>query len=172
MMHLFLDMDGVLMDFNRAMREQGVVDNETHFIHKPRSEWTPSQVDLDRRVREVMEREDFWPNIPPMPDAHMLWNWCRPIGPRILTATPNVTDFRDRIADQKRQSIFKCFDPIFPAERIHVCLRAEKAQYAPGNVLVDDMPSNCTEWNAAGGMAILHKDAFTTIRVLREIFGE
>lgn len=167
---LYLDMDGVLADFNRNLREFGVVDNETHFIHKPRDQWTAPQVDLDRRVRGVMELEDFWPSIPPMPDAYELWDYCKQFNVHILTATPNVTEFRDRIAEQKRQWIQRTFGP-FPAEQIHVCLRAEKAQLAgPTHLLVDDMPSNCKEWNAAGGNAILHSTAKNTIQHLTELY--
>ena len=167
---LYLDMDGVLADFNQCLRDFGVVDNETHFIHKPRAEWTPSQVDLDARVRGVMELEDFWPSIPPMRDAYELWDYCKQFDVHILTATPNVTEWRDRIAQQKREWIQRTFGP-FPADKIHVCLRSEKAALAgPYNLLVDDMPQNCLDWNAAGGHAILHTSAADTIKMLREIY--
>lgn len=167
---LYLDMDGVIADFNQNLRDFGVVDNETHFIHKPRAEWTETQVDLDRRVRGVMELEDFWPSIPAMPGAFELWDYCKQFDLHILTATPNITEWRDRIADQKRQWIQSMFGP-FPGDKIHVCLRAEKAAFAgPTHLLVDDMPSNCTEWNAAGGMAILHSTAQNTIQHLKELY--
>lgn len=166
---LYLDMDGVIADFNRNLREFGVVDNETHFIHKPRSEWTQSQKDLDIRVRGVMELDDFWPSIPLCPGAHELWDYCKQFDLYILTATPNVTEFRDRIAQHKREWIWANLDPTFPAERILICLRSEKqAHSGPGHVLVDDMPSNCAEWNKSGGNAVLHTSAADTIRMLKD----
>lgn len=168
---LYLDMDGVIADFDQNLRDFGVVDNETHFIHKPRTEWTESQVALDLAVRGVMELEDFWPTIPPCPGAHELWDYCATsFELYILTATPNVTEFRERIAQQKRDWIQQHFGP-FPNERIIVCLRAEKAKHAgPTHLLVDDMPSNCAEWNAAGGHAILHSSAKSTIHHLMELY--
>jgi 5'(3')-deoxyribonucleotidase len=167
---LYLDMDGVIADFDRNLREFGVTDNETHFIHKPRTEWTASQVALDLAVRGVMELEDFWPTIPVAPGSYELWDYCKQFDLHILTATPNVTEFRDRIARQKREWIQKHFGP-FADENVHVCLRAEKAAFAaPTHLLVDDMPSNCKEWNAAGGLAIMHSTAQNTIQHLREIY--
>lgn len=166
---LYLDMDGVIADFNQNLRDFGVVDDEAHFIHKPHTEWTERQVSLDLAVRSVMELEDFWPSIPVMPGAYELWDYCKQFDLHILTATPNITEWRDRIAQQKREWIQGAFGP-FPAENIHVCLRAEKAALAaPTHLLVDDMPQNCLDWNAAGGHAILHASAVDTIKLLREV---
>lgn len=165
---LYLDMDGVIADFNQNLQDFGVIDNETHFIHKPREQWTESQKDLDRRVRGVMELEDFWPSIPPCPDAYELWDYVKQFDLYILTATPNVTEFRDRIAEQKRAWIQSTFGA-FPQERILICLRAEKqAHSAPGHLLIDDMTSNCTEWLKGGGNSIMHSTAKNTIQHIRE----
>ena len=39
-------------------------------------------------------------------------------------------------------------------------------------MLVDDTLGNCQEWEAAGGIAIHHKDAATTIKRLRALFPQ
>lgn len=171
-MRVYLDMDGVLADFNAHMAWFGVEDNETHFIHKPREQWTPSQIDLDRRVRLVMERADFWPTIPVMPGAKLLWDFCcQHFEVYVLTATPNITETRERIARQKREWIRRELGPM-PDERIVVCLRSEKKKYAKADaILVDDMPSNCDEWMKAGGAALLFKDAHDTIKHLTKLLG-
>ena len=105
-----------------------------------------------------------------MKDAQLLWDFCRSLDPHILTATPVNAHYRDRCAKDKLDSVHKHFDFRFPADRFHAVLRSEKKALAkPGAILVDDMPPNCEEWNAAGGTAILHKDALSTIKILREL---
>ena len=40
---------------------------------------------------------------------------------------------------------------------------------APGNILIDDLYSNITEWNRRGGTGILHRNSGETLVKLREI---
>ncbi len=178
---LYLDMDGVLMNYEGAIEAAGVprYKDGAHWITKPRETWPPEMIAADKAYVDCMMRHDFWSGIKPMDDAHMLWGFCRGFQnqPRILSAAPSdrpgETKFsliRERVAHDKRTSIWQHFDPTFPAEHIHICLRHEKATFAdPGAILVDDTPGNCAEWTAAGGTAILHTDAITTIRKLREL---
>lgn len=173
-MRLYLDMDGVLADFDRAMANLGVK-NENHFIHLPVDQWTPEQKDLDRRVREHMETAEFWRTMPVMQDAFRLWSACEKFSPYILTATPRETNIRTTIDYQKRCWIQAVFGP-YPDSRIIVCLRSEKKRYATGgfrydfgveqNVLIDDMAANCAEWRKTGGFAIEHTDAESSIAKL------
>jgi hypothetical protein len=176
---LYLDMDGVLMNYEGAIEAAGVVRyrDGAHWIAQPRDTWPPEMVQADKAYVTCMEGVGFWSGIKPMSDAVLLWNFCRPWQPHVLTAAPTdrpgETKFsliRDRIAQDKRVSIWQHFDPIFPAEAIHICLRHEKSKFShEGAVLVDDTPGNCAEWTARGGTAILHKDAITTIKILREL---
>src|ERR1044071_1557 len=95
-------MDGVIADFDEAIRRLGVKDNETAFIHLPKDQWTPAQLKLDAAVRECMERDEFWPNIPLMDGARALWEYAsKHFILYVLTATPRETAHRDRIAQQK-----------------------------------------------------------------------
>lgn len=178
-MTLYLDMDGVLMNYEAAIEAAGVVRyrDGAHWISRPRSEWPAEMIQADKDYVACMERPDFWTGIKPMGDAHQLWQFCRSWQPHILTAAPSdrpgETKFgliRDRIAQDKRTSIWQHFDSTFPGDGIHVCLRHEKAEFSrPGAILVDDTPGNCSEWNARGGTAILHTDALNTIKILREL---
>lgn len=178
-MTLYLDMDGVLMNYEAAIEAAGIKRYHAgaHWITKPRAEWPPEMIQADRDYVACMVRPDFWPSIPPMSDAHLLWTFCRSFAPHILTAAPTdrpgETQFASSYvttARHKMESIWRYFDPTFPGDAIHVCLRHEKANYArPGAVLVDDTPGNCAEWTAKGGTAVLHRDALTTIKILREL---
>ncbi len=185
-MTLYLDMDGVLMNYEGAIEAAGVprYKDGAHWISKPRDTWPAEMIAADKAYVDCMMRHDFWAGIKPMDDAHLLWSFCRPLQPRILSAAPTdrpgETKFsliRDRIADDKMRSIWQHFDPTFPGDAIHICLRHEKAtfagrgpEYGEQHILVDDTPGNCEEWTAGGGTAILHTDAITTIRKLRELF--
>lgn len=186
-MKLFLDMDGVLMDFEGAIQRHGVTrfPDGLHWIARPREEWPAEMIAAAKAYVGCMAKHNFWDSIAPMPDAHVLWQHCRTLDPHVLTAAPSdrpgdqtFANMRGLIARQKRESIWSHFDPTFPADNINVCLRHEKANFAyeghpQGNIrnlLVDDTPGNCQEWVKAGGIAILHTDAISTIRKLQEIY--
>jgi hypothetical protein len=40
----------------------------------------------------------------------------------------------------------------------------------PGDILIDDRSSNIEEWQAAGGIAIHHKNIDTTLQELSKLF--
>lgn len=181
-MSLFLDMDGVLMDFDAVIAAHGIINDGYYYV--PQSQWTPKQHLIHNSIIALLNKPEFWPSVGPMRDAHELWSWCAPMHPHILTAVLKEATDPAWVAECKRQSIVGNFDPRFPlADNFHVCLRHEKVAFAVdidplpyadqtprANVLVDDNPKNCEEWTAAGGFAILHKSAAESIRQLREYY--
>jgi hypothetical protein len=169
-MKLYLDMDGVLMDFNGHKSRYLPPWEKREYHHLPRSEWTAEEAARDAELHTVMKRREFWTTMQPMPDAHVLWSYCRPLRPKVLTATPTGAVYAACCANDKLKSIFTHFDSTFPVEDFHAVLRSEKRNHAmPGHILVDDMHANCVEWTEAGGLAILHTDAISTIRKLKEL---
>lgn len=168
---IYLDMDGVLMDFDRGQREHGLPVWQGRTYHTlPRDEWEPHEEARDKLVQGVMSRPNFWPSLVPMADAFLLWEHCAPWGHRVLTARPSSAEAALRVHGHKFDSIRTHFDGRFCPSRFICCLRSQKALYAKaGHVLVDDLPSNCQEWERAGGTAILHKDALSTIKILKEL---
>jgi 5'(3')-deoxyribonucleotidase len=152
-MKIYLDMDGVLADFDGAMLQHNII-NRHDFIHKPKLEWTEEEAKLDVAVETVMKQRGFWLGIPVMNKATSLVDLSTLLGETfILTARPNGEEF-EWVADEKRQWIREHF-PEFDDEHFICCLRSEKKDYAKGNILVDDMKRNCYEWEMAGGYAIL-----------------
>lgn len=169
---IYLDLDGVLADFDAAVARRGVK-NRTNFIHKPKSEWTDADKDLDEQVRVCMSTEGFWENIPVMSGAHDLWTYCLPYRPVILTAKPKDAEYGPRVAKEKRAWVHKVFGDIQDDQFI-CCLRSEKQNFIGHTdhrlqILVDDMEINCKEWVAAGGRAVVHTSAEDTIRKLDRI---
>lgn len=169
---LYLDMDGVLMDYDSHVA--GWLQplwNGRVYHNLPESEWTEEEATNDRRYKDAMADQTFWRTMKPMADAHLLWGFARTLEPRILTATPHGATYAARCATDKLHTIHQHFDPVFPAEHFHAVLRSDKRLLAKqGHILVDDMAPNCADWEAAGGTAILHKNALTTIRILQEVF--
>jgi hypothetical protein len=53
--------------------------------------------------------------------------------------------------------------------KIFVPGKSLKQQYAnPNSILIDDTPIVIEQWNAAGGIGILHTDAISTIKELKK----
>ena len=172
-MTLYLDMDGVLVDYEGGIGASGVVPyaHGKQYIHRPRDEWPPEMVAADAAYVGAMARNGFWFNLPPMHGARRLWRFADKHKHHVLTALPNrMPAHLERIGQEKRASIWNLFDASFPNERINMCLRHEKADYAhKGAVLVDDTPANCAEWAANGGTAVHHTSVDTTLRELEKL---
>ena len=169
---LYLDMDGVVADFNSGLRGRGVV-NDQDFIHLPKEQWTPSQIDLDRQVREVMDDMQFWAEIPPFPFVQHFYDSVLRLSPykvKFLTAAPNNFVKREQLSVVKRVWLWRHLK-VHPADVI-VCLRSEKQRFAKSNadVLVDDSRANCEEFAAAGGRSVFHESFLPTLQELRKIY--
>lgn len=174
MTKIYLDLDNVLVDFNKGL-EAFNLKNDTTFIHKPRSEWTALQIKLDREVVDCMNTEGFFLNLPPMPGYWDLWraagSW-----PFILTAAPKTCKDPERVGIEKKMWCDKYLGPL-PPNRFIYCEREEKKDYASTfrsryeqdqNILVDDMENNCKEWEDAGGLAIQYRNHTQAVSDLRK----
>jgi len=145
-MKLFLDLDGVLADF-----DQGVLALTGRL---------PDEQTTREMWREVARAPDFFAELAFTRDGRRLWEFCRPLAPTILTGLP-----RGGWADpQKRRWVARMLGPGVP---VITCMAREKARYAaPGHVLVDDRETAREPWEKAGGIFIRHRDAEHTIATL------
>jgi hypothetical protein len=149
-MKLFVDMDGVLADFDRH--------HEAHFGTRPCR--NSARVDW-KAVRGV---KDFFLGIPPMADLDALWARIERHAPIVLTGIPV---FVPEAADNKRAWVRS-----YLGENVDVrtCLAREKFLHAaPGDVLIDDWPKFRHLWIDAGGRWITHVSAADTDRALAEL---
>ena len=148
---IYLDMDGVLADFNTAAR---------HFLGANKAD----QAEADRagrwpesQWRKLVEVPNFYRHLPKMPQADELvalaYRFNRELGwdLRILTAIPTKNEVPDVFQDK-----FDWMAEHYPG--IRVCFGPysyDKQRHArPGDILVDDRTTNCNEWRTAGGLAV------------------
>jgi len=156
---LFLDLDGVIADFVKRYEElYGISpDNPTAKKH------------FHENFEHFIETEQF-STLEPMPDAVelLLYIDSLDIPKNILGST--AYDKVHEEASRQKNIWLKTMDIDYPP--ILVPGKRLKAQYAkPNYVLIDDTKSNIDEWNAKGGIGILHTSAKSTINQIRVILG-
>lgn len=144
---LFVDMDGVLADFDAHYEAMFGVRPDKH----------ADDVDWDL-VRSV---PDFYLNIPLMSDASLLWERVRRHEPTILTGVPRSVS---EAPHNKRSWVIRNLGSSVP---VICCPSRDKSMYAnPGDVLVDDWEKYKHLWVGVGGRWITHTSAIETIRQL------
>jgi len=159
---VFVDLDGVLADFGKAVKEKILPD----FIEGATDTNKQADRDMWKGISKYQKRGGrFWLELDPMPDAHQLWNYVQQFNPEILTAAGipyyNATP-------QKHEWVAR---HISPTVRVNVVEKSrEKAQFAqPGFILIDDKAKSIDPWIAAGGVGILHTSAAATIARMEEL---
>jgi 5'-nucleotidase len=155
-MRIYLDLDGVMADFDRHFVE--------HFGVEPQS------LDDANMWKKINSYPDFFANLPPMKDAlnlfgKLVWDWEYDI--IILTACPR-SNYRNA-AIQKRNWVRKHLST--EVQVIPMLGGVNKAlfMHQSGDILIDDMEKNCMSWEELGGKAIIHKNAADTIAELKEL---
>ncbi len=157
-------MDGVLTDFNGACEQ----------IELNMMTWY--RCDKDRFWKRVTDAGiSFWSDMPWLPGGRELYAHLStsnlPLS--ILSALP-FPERREALASARAGKIKwlrRELGEAYAKEAI-LCQRTEKAlQSGPTRVLIDDNFVNINEWEAAGGIGVLHKNTDRTIRNLSKIVG-
>lgn len=152
-MKLFVDLDGVLADFDRH--------HEDMFGHA--SDKGVDSVDWSR-VRSV---DRFFANIPPMGDMDALWSFILPYRPIILSGVPPEVP---RAADDKRLWVSRYLGSDV---EVRCCRSREKCLHAePGDILIDDWGKYRHLWISRGGVWVDHISASDSIRQLERLLDE
>jgi len=153
MAHLFLDLDGVLADFDAGARKiLGMSPAAFEARHDKREFW-----------RRLARAKDFYATLPLMPDAMELFEAVKHLEPTILTGLP----LGNWAAPQK----LKWAAEHFPGTRIITTMARDKYRHMTGmDVLVDDRADHRDKWENAGGTFILHKNARDSLKQLAAIY--
>jgi hypothetical protein len=150
-MHKFyLDMDGVLCNFDKKRIELGI-----------------TSYDFGPEGWEILDKiPHLFYHLEPMPDAFELWEYLKPLNPTILTAIPKKAQL-EHAASDKRLWIAKHLGGDVP---VITCYGEEKQNYADREaVLIDDFGRNIGQWIKRGGIGVLHTDTRTTLQILNEL---
>jgi predicted kinase/5'(3')-deoxyribonucleotidase len=134
---LFLDLDGVLADFDGFIeRELGIVNNREN-----------EAPDFWDRVRSYAGR--LYRDMEPLPHATELYQRLKPYRPVILTGVP----FSLPTAAQDKREWVKAH--IDPDVQVVTCKSRNKSKYMlPGDVLLDDWEKHKAAWTDKGGVWI------------------
>lgn len=166
---IFVDLDGVLADFQAGMEKaMSKVFGGTH-VHDEdeyeRSSKYRSKMWTGLRKYQDDHGGELWHELPLMPDAQQLWNYVKNYNTEILTATGNP---EYGAGDQKYRWVAKHIDPNVKVNLTRKA--AEKSQMAaPHHILIDDKMKAIKPWVDAGGIGVLHTSAANTIAQLKKL---
>lgn len=156
---IYLDMDGVIADFNKRYKELYGIE--------------PKEADTYKTFEKFFVRfiaDGHFATLEPMPQAFELIEYLKtlPVPTKILSSTSSESKHE---AIQKQKLIWLdthgiTFEPILvPGKRL-------KRQYAtPTSILIDDTDSNITQWREDGGIAIKHVDIPSTLFMLKTLIN-
>ena len=160
---IYFDMDGVLADFDRGVKE---------ICHQEPADQSVRDPERDNILwKAVKEAGHFYDMLEPLPGGiEMFMSMWEKYGERceILSGIPKprrgvVT------AEEDKRSWAKRYLP--EGLKVNIVQREEKKDYVkgPGYILIDDYAKNIKEWVAAGGIGIHHVSAEKTMKEIAEI---
>lgn len=153
---IYCDLDGVLVDLERGVREQLGMD-------KPMSRLQMMRSLAQMRRSGTVDLVAFFGALPWTKDGKDLWNFIEPYNPIILTGG---ADEANEIGAGKNLWCEKNLG-ISTNRIIH---ESQKDKYAgPGKILIDDYDRNSNAFTAAGGIGIIHTDSTNTLNQLKNI---
>jgi 5'(3')-deoxyribonucleotidase len=151
MTRLYLDLDGVMADF------------DAHF---------PAVFGLDHRSMaddalwlQINAHPSYFRDMPVCPGAIEFFREIEHLDPIVLTACPK-TNYA-HAATQKRAWVRKHLSATITILPVMGGRHKPLFMHAPGDVLIDDFERNTNAWAAAGGLPILHRNFGETRRLLR-----
>jgi 5'(3')-deoxyribonucleotidase len=144
---IFVDMDGVLADFfgewAKVMGKDSFRDIE----------------DPAAAISKIKDVEDFWLNLPVLPQARQLLMLIKRVKGKYKICTSPLAD-DPRSEPHKREWVKKNLAFFLPEE---VIVTHNKPQFATAkdgtpNILIDDYGVNIRNWEEAGGIGFKYKD--------------
>ena len=158
---IFLDMDGVLADFDSHVQE--LLGKSLHDFPTSQEGWDAMQP----------YKDTFFKSLKPMPDANDLFDGVRDaafaknMSIAVLTAIPKLGRM-----PQSRIHKHCWIDEYFPELScfFNIGPHAQHKQFhcIPGDILIDDNMMNIDQWNSVGGFGIYHTSAEDSLAKLRK----
>lgn len=169
---LFLDMDGVIADFDGALAARGHYALGDFYVRKDPKDWTPEELAHSNDTDKAMQDLSFWEAMKPFRGARPFYDALLRLWPGkvvILTALPNNA-IAAEIADIKKHWAWRHLG-VWHCDTITTQRHLKRSFAVGGGLLVDDLEKNCQEFRAAGGGALLHTDFTSTLAGIRSFIN-
>ena len=140
-MKVYVDMDGVLVDLFSEMAKKASY---------PVSHWKEMDQREITKVFSSIKGTTFFHDLPKYPQTNtLLQSIINIAGSFSILSSPLAGD-EEHCEKMKRQWV----QDNIPMDVEEVIITHDKAQYAKGNILIDDYHVNIAKWEAAGGFGI------------------
>lgn len=160
MRRIFIDMDGVLADFDGAFLS----------LFGKTCEECESKSEMWRLIHG---HDEFFYNLPKMAGARNLYEDAldlRDGGEVAILTSAGSSDFH-HVAQQKRRWIHKHIDDSVLVITVKDGLDKAAFVQNKGDILIDDWRKNCEAWEEAGGVAIKYENAEQAMADLTKLIG-
>lgn len=156
---VYVDMDGVIADFDSGFESI--------------TQLNPDQIQQDEMWAKIEAhgKAKFFSELPWMPGGKELWVFVSQnfLQVKILTALGKSDAVDKQTTTGKRDWLRKNIPNLKDSDIIMVANKHRKKQYAtPTDIMIDDTEVVIQEWTRKGGIGILHKTTFETIRILND----
>lgn len=157
MPHIFVDMDGVIADFDK---HYDTLFNDRRHIIETHPDKKFDYVEWEK----VANVSDFFGKIPPLPDYRVLWEYVTALCPNrtVLTGIPHAPVMQPQaaiVAEAKRKWVGRYLGT---SVEVITCLSKDKKLHIreSGDIIIDDWDKYRSEWVSAGGIWISHRSAY------------
>ena len=159
---VYLDMDGVLADFDQRFRDiSGMEPREFENKYGRKAFW--NLIDEEHKIK-------FWVGIKPMDGASVLVNAVKDYNYELLTSpSSKKQSYLGKILWVRNHT-----GDVFPSKpRINFKRAKEKHEVKPQlsqtDILIDDREDTIGRWNAAGGTGIVYKSIGQVLSDLKKL---
>jgi cytidyltransferase-like protein len=149
---IYVDMDGVLVDFDGGYEKLTGMTTRAADEKGPEFFWKP--------ISKAGAK--WWITLNWMPDGKQLWDYVKKYNPELLSAPSReeASKLGKRVWVKRE----------LPGVKLILRSADKKQEFAsPNSILIDDREKNIEQWKSAGGVGILHTDAASTIKKLKEL---
>jgi hypothetical protein len=149
---IYCDMDSVLVDFDRGYQELTGMTTQQADASGVETFWDP--------ISKAGAK--FWITLNWMSDGKQLWDYIKKYNPILLSAPSREESSKlGKRVWVKRE---------LPGTKLILRYAPQKQEYAsPTSILIDDRQKNIDQWEAAGGIGILHTSTANTIEQLKQL---
>lgn len=184
-MRIFVDMDGVLSDFDSHFKSYTNTPPEDFVLslYKMQENIVGQRVSKDKLLQTtdlifwkvISEMPDFWSTMTPIDGFKNLWQSVSAFDPIILTSIPLYPFVSWQAVLGKRQWIDKFISKhirMYVTFFDHNYKKTYKHHFCQGldDILIDNTPENILAWQKAGGTGILFENVEQAIKDLKMAF--